>query len=215
MGADGGELRLLGVQVGDHRLLPEGDPLGVGDVPGDGVVALPFKGGEGPSRRTGRLGSQLGGLGQGTSLEQTAQILPPGGGQGLFRHIAPGQQHLEEKIAPLLHPGHPDGGAQVGRVDTQTHIALQEGALAVFRQLGHLPEAGPVQGHVGALGVPRLLQNGPGLLDRPLKGGAHPGQVFLLIPVRQQLRGVPAAGERSRRASAPMASPFTRALALW
>ena len=167
---------------------------GGGQIGGQGVVALPLKGGEGAPRRAGRLGPQLGGFGQGAGLEQSAQVLPPGGGQGLLRHSAPGQQHLEEEVAPLLHPGHPDGGAQVGRVDTQTHIALQEGALAVFRQLGHLLKAGPVQGHVGALGVPRLLQNGPCLLDRPLKGRAHPGQGLLLVPVRQQLGVIPPAG---------------------
>lgn len=93
-GADGRQLRLLGVQIGDDRLHTEGHPPGIPQIAGQGVVTLPLKGGEGAARRTGRLGPQLRGLGQRPVLEQGAQLLSPGCGQGPLGHTPAGQQHL-------------------------------------------------------------------------------------------------------------------------
>ena len=95
-------------------------------------------------------------------------------------HISPGQEHLAQKVAPLPHPGAPDGGAQVGGVDEQPHIPLQEGAAHRAGRLRHLRKIGPVQHKVGQLRVISTIEGLPGLHNRPAEGvGERPQAVPL------------------------------------
>ena len=134
-------------------------------------------------------GGRAGGarLPQGPGPEHGGQIRPPAGGEHRHIHISAGQEHLPQEIRPLADAGGPHGGAQVGRVDEQPHIALEEGAAHGFGRVRHLLEVGPIQHEVGPLGVVPGVEGLPGAEHRLAEGL---GKVPQAVP----LEGVPEPG---------------------
>ena len=197
--AHSGDLRLPGVEIADHRLLPEGDPAGRGQISRDRIITQALKFGERTRIRLGPGRPQRRRLGQGPAAEALCQFLRSRSGQGALRYVPTGEQDLVQKLAALAHPGCPDSGAQISGVHRQADIALQESATACPYQALHLLKAGPVQHQVGLLRISGGGQHLPGPEHRLAE---HLAPVPKVIPkeILPQPLGIvpPALGEQTR-----------------
>ncbi len=197
--AHSGDLRLPGVEIADHRLLPEGDPAGRGQISRDRIITQALKFGERTRIRLGPGRPQRRRLGQGPAAEALCQFLRSRSGQGALRYVPTGEQDLVQKLAALAHPGCPDSGAQISGVHRQADIALQESATACPCQALHLLKAGPVQHQVGLLRISGGGQHLPGPEHRLAE---HLAPVPKVIPkeILPQPLGIvpPALGEQTR-----------------
>ena len=94
---------------------------------------------------------------------------------------------LREEIRALAHPSGAHGGAEVGRVNKQAHIAEQEGAACELCGGAHLFKIDLIQHEIRQLGVATGNQNLPRLRHCAAEGV---GKVAQVIPPKGVAHGL-------------------------